>query len=158
MSHRPIENKAMLITYADSLGSNLKDLSQVLDGPLSGAFGGAINDYFRRELGFKYERPYKTSSPLWKSWKYSENSYLRQQDTIRDDMAKNKDLKVWVICGYFDLATPFFAAEWVYDHIFLEPEYQKNLSFTYYPSGHMIYLHEPSLAQFRKDAENWYKN
>ena len=73
-------------------------------------------------------------------------------------MAKNKDLKVWVICGYYDLATPFFAAEWVYDHIFLEPEYQKNLSFTYYPSGHMIYLHQPSLAQFRKDAENWYNN
>ena len=123
---------------------------------LSGAFGGAVNDYFRRELGFKCERPYKTSSPLWKNWKYSENSFLQQQDIIRDDMAKNKDLKVWVICGYYDLATPFFAAEWVYDHIFLEPEYQKNLSFTYYPSGHMIYLHEPSLAQFRKDAENWY--
>ena len=125
---------------------------------LSGAFGGAVNDYFRRELGFKCERPYKTSSPLWKNWKYSENSFLQQQDIIRDDMAKNKDLKVWVICGYYDLATPFFAAEWVYDHIFLEPEYQKNLSFTYYPSGHMIYLHEPSLAQFRKDAENWYNN
>ncbi len=126
---------------------------------LEGAFGGAINDYFRRELGFKCERPYKTSSPLWKTWSYKEyeNSFLQQQAVIRDDMAKNKDLKVWVICGYYDLATPFFAAEWVYDHIFLEPEYQKNLSFTYYESGHMIYLHEPSLAQFRKDAEKWYE-
>ena len=125
---------------------------------LSGAFGSAINDYFQRELGFKCERPYKTSSPLWKTWSYKEyeNSFLQQQDIIRDDMAKNKDLKVWVICGYYDLATPFFAAEWVYDHIFLEPEYQKNLSFTYYESGHMIYLHQPSLARFRKDAEKWY--
>ena len=123
---------------------------------LEGAFGGAINDYLHRELGFKSERPYKTSSPLWKSWKYEDNSFLQQQAVIRDDMAKNKDLKVWVICGYYDLATPFYAAEWVYDHIFLEPEYQKNLSFTYYESGHMIYLHEPSLAQFRKDAEKWY--
>ena len=125
---------------------------------LSGAFGGAINDYLRRELGFKSERPYKTSSNLWKNWSYKEyeNSFLQQQAIIRDDMAKNKDLKVWVLCGYYDLATPFFAAEWVYDHIFLEPEYQKNLSFTYYPSGHMIYLHKPSLVQFRKDAESWY--
>ncbi|MBQ6508334.1 MAG: hypothetical protein IJI07_02570 [Flexilinea sp.] len=124
---------------------------------LSGAFGAAVNDYFRRELGFKCERPYRTSSPLWKNWCYKENGFLQQQDIIRDDMAKNKDLKVWVICGYYDLATPFFAAEWVYDHIFLEPEFQKNLSFTYYESGHMIYLHEPSLAQFREDAEKWYR-
>ena len=123
---------------------------------LSGAFGSAINDYLRRELGFRCERPYRISSPLWKSWNYSDNSFLQQQAVIRDDMAKNKDLKVWVICGYFDLATPFYAAEWVYDHIFLEDEFQKNLSFTYYESGHMIYLHEPSLAQFRKDAEKWY--
>ena len=72
-------------------------------------------------------------------------------------MAKNKNLKIWVICGYYDLATPFFAAEWVYDHIFVEPAYQKNLSFTYYKSGHMIYLHEPSLAQFREDAVKWYE-
>ena len=125
---------------------------------LAGAFGGAINDYFRRELGFKCERPYKTSVSLWKDWKYNNNSYLQQQDIIRDDMSKNKDLKVWVICGYYDLATPFFAAEWVYDHIFLEPEFQKNLTFTYYESGHMIYLHEPSLAQFREDAVKWYRN
>ncbi|MBR6091056.1 MAG: hypothetical protein IKP86_14050, partial [Anaerolineaceae bacterium] len=123
---------------------------------LVGAFGGVINDYLNRELGFKSDRPYRTSSDLWKEWNYSENSFLQQQDIIRDDMAKNKDLKIWVICGYFDLATPFFAAEWVYDHIFLEPEYQKNLSFTYYESGHMIYLHKPSLIKFRKDAENWY--
>ena len=128
---------------------------------LSGAFGSAINDYFRRELGFKCERPYKISTDFWtdKSWSYKEfeNSFIQQQAIIRDNMAKNKDLKVWVLCGYYDLATPFFAAEWVYDHIFLEPQYQKNLSFTYYPSGHMIYLHEPSLVQFRKDAEKWYK-
>ena len=46
MAHRPIENKAMLITYADSLGKDLKDLEQVLDGPFSGAFGGrSISEY-----------------------------------------------------------------------------------------------------------------
>jgi len=143
-------------TDRNNVGSSFEDDPSGYQ--LSGAFGGAINDYIHRELGFKSERPYKTSSDLWKDWSYKEfeNSYMQQQAVIRDDMAKNKDLKVWVLCGYYDLATPFFAAEWVYDHIFLEKEYQKNLSFTYYPSGHMIYLHEPSLAQFRKDAEKWY--
>ena len=142
-------------TDRNNVGSSFEDDPSCYQ--IDGAFGGAINDYFRRELGFKCERPYKISSPLWKDWKYKNNSYLQQQDIIRDDMAKNKNLKIWVICGYFDLATPFFAAEWVYDHIFVEPMYQKNLSFTYYKSGHMIYLHEPSLAQFREDAVKWYK-
>ena len=52
-------------------------------------------------------------------------------------------MKIWVLCGYYDMATPFFAAEWVYDHVFLNKGYEKNLMFTYYPSGHMIYMHKP---------------
>ena len=130
---------------------------------LSGAFGGVINDYLSRELGFHTDRRYKLSTDYWSgslTWHYKEyeNRYLQQQATIRDDIARNPFMKVWVICGYYDLATPFFAAEWVYDHIFLEPEYRKNLNFTYYPSGHMIYLHEPSLKQFREDAGKFYQD
>lgn len=60
------------------------------------------------------------------------------------------------ICGYYDQATPFFAAEWTCNHLFLNDDLKDNLSFTYYPSGHMFYQHEPSLRQFRADAEAWY--
>ena len=35
-----LKNEAMLITYADSLGSNLKDLQTVLQGPLKDVVGG----------------------------------------------------------------------------------------------------------------------
>ena len=82
---------------------------------------------------------------------------LSQEKIIHDCMSRNSLLKVWVICGYYDLATPFFSAEWTYDHLFLNSEQQKNLSFTYYYSGHMFYQHEPSLQQFRKDAEAWFQ-
>ena len=71
-------------------------------------------------------------------------------------MSKNKFLKIWVLCGYYDMATPFFAAEWVYDHVFLNKSYEKNLKFTYYQSGHMIYMHKPSLVEFKEQAERWY--
>ena len=40
MPYKTVENKAMLITYADSLGHNLRDLEQTLNGPFDGAFGG----------------------------------------------------------------------------------------------------------------------
>lgn len=35
-----IKNQAMLITYSDSLGKNLKDLKKVLEGPLKDTVGG----------------------------------------------------------------------------------------------------------------------
>lgn len=36
----PLKNQAMLITYADSLGSNLNDLQKVLQGPFKDVVGG----------------------------------------------------------------------------------------------------------------------
>ena len=44
-----------------------------------------------------------------------------------------------------------------YNHLFLNGSLQDNLTFSYYPSGHMFYQHEPSLRQFRQDAEAWYQ-
>lgn len=35
-----IKNEAMLITYSDSMGSNMKDLKGVLDKYFQGAIGG----------------------------------------------------------------------------------------------------------------------
>ena len=42
-----------------------------------------------------------------------------------------------------------------YEHIRNEA-LQENLSFTYYPSGHMVYLDDDSLVQIRQDAESWF--
>ena len=57
----------------------------------------------------------------------------------------------------YDSATPFYAAEWVYAHVFLNEESRDNLSFSYYPSGHMFYLEKTSFDQFRAEAETWYQ-
>ena len=81
---------------------------------------------------------------------------LSQENTIYEAMSKNPFLKVWVLCGYYDAATPFYAAEWVYNHVFIDDSLVDNLSFTYYPSGHMIYVNADSRAQFRQEAEAWY--
>ena len=62
-----------------------------------------------------------------------------------------------MLCGYYDLATPFFNAEWCFNHVFVNSDREANIQFTYYPSGHMIYMHGDSLARFRKEAEEWYK-
>ena len=70
MPHRPIENKAMLITYADSLGKDLKDLEQVLDGPLAGAFGGVHILPFFPSSGDRGFSPitYREVDPVFGTW------------------------------------------------------------------------------------------
>jgi carboxypeptidase C (cathepsin A) len=53
-----------------------------------------------------------------------------------------------VDCGYYDLATPYFAAEHSFSHLEIPAELAANIDFSYYEAGHMMYLHEPSrLAQ-----------
>ena len=84
------------------------------------------------------------------------NQALAQEETIHDCMSSNRFLKVWVICGYYDLATPFYGTEWIFSHIFLNEDLEKNISITYYPAGHMFYLVDSALAAFRKDAESWF--
>ena len=49
------------------------------------------------------------------------------------------------------------AAEWVYAHVFLDQESKANLSFSYYPSGHMFYVEKASFDQFREQAGLWYQ-
>jgi carboxypeptidase C (cathepsin A) len=58
---------------------------------------------------------------------------------------------VWVTCSYYDLATPFFGAENVVSGMNLEPAIRANLRFTYYESGHMLYIHNPSRVKFKED-------
>ena len=138
-----------------SLGSGSSDPSSL---GISEAFAGAMNDYVARELQYTTDKPYEVlSNEINKQWDFNtKNQALAQEDVIYKDMSANQFLKVWVVCGYYDLATPFYAAEWVYSHIFLNEELEKNLTFSYYPAGHMFYLLSSSLADFRKDAEAWF--
>ena len=119
----------------------------------------AVRNLYTGKYQYQTDVPYKPLSlDVNAAWVYpGNNTILSQERILHDCMSKNPHMKVWVICGYYDQATPFFAAEWTYSHLFLNSGLQDNLSFTYYPSGHMFYQHEPSLQQFRKDAESWYQ-
>lgn len=70
MLHRPVDNKAMLITYPDSLGHDLKDLDRVLEGPIRGAFGGVHILPFFPSSGDRGFSPitYRQVDPAFGSW------------------------------------------------------------------------------------------
>lgn len=123
------------------------------------ALTNSYQEYVTNELNYKTDRPYIPVSPdVYNYWSFSDNNGLiSQEDVVRNCMSGNPFLKVWVLCGYFDGATPFYSAEWVYNHVFLDEGTEKNLRFTHYHSGHMFYTDKESFDKFRKDAEAWYK-
>jgi len=123
------------------------------DATIYGPYSGAFNDYVRRDLKFESDLPYEILTGRVRPWNYNnvQNQFLNVAETLRGAMHKNPHLKVWISNGYYDLATPFFATEYTINQMNLHPSLRKNITMTYYESGHMMYIHMPSLIQFKKD-------
>ena len=66
-------------------------------------------------------------------------------------MTRNPYLKVFVGNGYYDLATPYFATEYTFNHLGLDKTLQDHISMGYYEAGHMMYLHKASLEKLKAD-------
>jgi carboxypeptidase C (cathepsin A) len=123
-----------------------------------GPYSMAINDYINRELGFESPYAYEILTGRVRPWNYNnvQNEYLNNSETLRMAIHKNPYLKVLFINGYYDLATPFFATEYTVDHMMVDPSLRGNISMKYYESGHMVYIHKPSLDKMTKDVREFY--
>jgi carboxypeptidase C (cathepsin A) len=121
----------------------------VIQGPYTATF----NDYVRRELKFESDLPYEILTGNVFPWSYDkhQNEFVNVGETLRKAMAVNPFLKVLVANGYFDLATPYLATKYTFNHLDLDASLMDNIELTYYDAGHMMYLHPPSLAQLKLD-------
>jgi carboxypeptidase C (cathepsin A) len=70
-------------------------------------------------------------------------------------MKTNPNLKVLLLGGYFDVATPYFEGVYEMQHLPIPQKLQANISYHYYPSGHMIYAHEESLKKLHADVADF---
>lgn len=123
-----------------------------------GPYTAAFNDYVRRELQFESDLPYEIlSSKVYEAWSYAqhENRYVHVAETLRQAMTINPHLKVFVANGFYDLATPYFATQYTFNHLGLEPHLQANMALSYYEAGHMMYIHLPSLTQLKRDLADF---
>jgi carboxypeptidase C (cathepsin A) len=123
-----------------------------IDGP----FTATMNDYFQRELKFTTNDDYNIFGNV-RPWNYNnvQNQYLNVAESLRDAMSKNPSLKVYLGGGYYDFATPYFTAQYDLEHMFLRPEQRTRVRTHWYESGHMYYIHKPSLIQFKKDIDQF---
>jgi len=93
-------------------------------------------------------------------WSYGdyENRYVNVAETLREAMTKNPSLKVFVANGYYDLATPYFATQYTFDHLGLDESLRHNVSMDFYEAGHMMYIHLPSLKQLKEDLDEFVRS
>jgi carboxypeptidase C (cathepsin A) len=122
-----------------------------------GPYTSTMNDYLRSELEFELDVPYEILKSLYLNWNFDtyQNHYVNVGETLRQGFQLNPEMKVIVCNGYYDLATPYKATEYTFNHIELPQAQRDNVSMEYYEAGHMMYLHIPSLKKLKKDLDSF---
>jgi len=127
----------------------------------------AFMDYYRADLEVEASDTYVVSGGFFMKWDWGhqqpdlsgfELPFPNTAVDLEFAMKHNPAMKVLVQQGYFDLATPHFATEYVIDHMNLTPELRDNIVFEYYEAGHMMYVHEPSLEKFKDDLAEFVRD
>lgn len=127
---------------------------------IQGPYTALLNGYVRSELKYENDLPYEILTGRVQPWNFgdSQNQYLNVAETLRQAITQNPSLKVFVGNGYYDMATPFFATEYTFNHIGLPEALQKNISMGYYEAGHMMYIHSGYLAKLKQDLSGFYQS
>jgi carboxypeptidase C (cathepsin A) len=128
---------------------------------ISSAYVSAFNDYVRTTLKFGEKKTYKADLDLWKSWDFQHQppgspmkipGAMNVMPDLAVAMQQNPNLKVQLNGGYYDLATPYFAAVYELHQLPIQVSLQDNIEMHFYASGHMVYAHEPALKDLHANV------
>jgi carboxypeptidase C (cathepsin A) len=118
-------------------------------------FTAMFTTYIRSELGYKTDMFYYPTGGI-QPWDYGvQNGFGDTTAMLRNAMVKNPYMKVLVAASYFDLATPYYAVEYTFNHMGLSPEMHRNITWDFYQSGHMLYIDSDSHAKLRHDVSDF---
>lgn len=122
---------------------------------IDGAYTAALQHYMATELDTLREDKYNVlSGEVFSNWNWlvgnspRSQGFLTMTPTLSRAMRQNKDFRIFIANGYYDLATPFFATEYSMQHHGIDTD---RVAMHYYEAGHMMYIHEPSLSQLVAD-------
>jgi len=116
---------------------------------ISSAYVSLFNDYVRRDLKYGEGQTYLSQAQFngtrWDLVHHGNPISLNVSSDLAEALKTNPRLHVMVNGGYYDLATPFFAAEYEDKHLPIPQSLAKNIEFDWYESGHMVYVRDESL-------------
>jgi len=151
------------------LGATLDPLSKVAsydpqDAAISAAYVAAYHNYVRDRLNWRPDIQFKSGIPIYSKWDYKHRPPGADQPLIMlpnvlpdlaTAMKKNPTMKVMVNGGYFDVSTPYFEGVMEMRHLPIPAALQSNIEYHYYQSGHMVYVHQPTLVQLHDNVADF---
>jgi carboxypeptidase C (cathepsin A) len=127
---------------------------------IGAVFTATFLDYYHGELKAASGSTYHTTNfDIGNHWKWVHKTDHGEQPIVNTgvDLAQalvqDPNLRVLVMNGYYDLATPFSATEFMMAHLGLPPGLNSRIEMKYYEAGHMMYVHPPSLAKMKRDLD-----
>jgi carboxypeptidase C (cathepsin A) len=128
------------------------------DSSIDAAYVGSGNYLMRTIMKYDTSLVYLPTTNIGRDWdwKHDGQEPANTANDLANALVFNPNLRVFSANGYYDLATPFFGTVYTLNHLNLPAAIQSHISYGFYESGHMVYVHPQALAQFHNDLENWY--
>src|SRR5580658_1300861 len=148
-------------------GPNLNPLSESAEydpqsSAISSAYVALFNDYVRKDLKYGEGQTYLPEAQFgntqWDLAHHGNPTTLNVATDLAEALKTNPRLHIMVNGGYYDLATPFFAAQYEEKHLPIPQSLAKNIEYDWYESGHMVYVRDESLKQLHDRVAAFIKN
>ena len=129
-------------------GGGLGDLEQFAYVP---PLTEGLKNYFEGDLNLRTDLKYNQMGRV-NPWNFgtSRAKAIAVLARLRAAMEKDENLRVFVACGYCDLATPFVAAKYTMATLGPKP-LQDRVTLAYYDGGHMMYTVRQSHERLKDD-------
>ncbi len=144
------------------LGPTIDPLSQGAEydpqsAAISSAYVAMINSYLRNTLKYGASETYLPSALFGGThWNWARHGHggfmgtvagVNVSSDLADAIKTNPRLNVMVNDGYYDLATPFFAAQYEEEHLPIPASLTSHIEYNWYESGHMAYVRDECRQQ-----------
>jgi carboxypeptidase C (cathepsin A) len=178
---RQLDSRIDARTYARELHRDQGLVTSVYDGTVKGydAFPNAVSpqfedpilqgtiapvtsaivDYIQTGLGYRIDQPYHLLSyEVNGKWDWNVTGELQMPsavDDLKQALALDPKLRVMISHGMFDTVTPYFATQYIIDHV---PAFgdANRLELKLHAGGHMHYNVGAARAELRADAMKLY--
>ena len=127
---------------------------------IDAGYTAAINSWARGSLGFVTDREYQSIGRIGRDWDWrigdrDANAYLNVTPYLGTALRENSGMRIFVGQGYYDFATPFFAAEYALSRTGIP---QDRIEYHYYDAGHMMYVRDDDRAKLSHDIRQFIRS